>query len=85
MAVPLPVDPERLRREFPALDDGDLVAWAELTRRILVDPRQRGRILAEVLSLAARASEKRAGGVELEPAESTALAYVAALRKMQRS
>jgi hypothetical protein len=81
--VALPVDPERLRRQFPSLDDGDLGAFAEVTRRILADPMARARVLAEVMSAAARASEKQAGGVELEPDERTALAYVAALRKMQ--
>lgn len=81
--MPLPVDPERLRRQFPALDDADLAAYADVTQRILADPRSRGRVLADVLSAAARAAEKEAAGTALEPAERTAAAYVRALRKMQ--
>jgi hypothetical protein len=29
----LPVDPARLRREFPDLTDGDIAAFEEVTRR----------------------------------------------------
>ena len=81
--MPLPVDPERLRRQFPALDDDDLAAYAEVTRRVLADPRLRGRVLADVLSAAVRAAEKEAAGTALEAEERTSLAYVRALRKMQ--
>ena len=81
--APLPVDPERLRRQFPALDDVDLAAYAEVTQRVLADPRSRGRALADVLSAAARAAEKEAAGTALEAEERTSLAYVRALRKMQ--
>jgi hypothetical protein len=79
----LPVDPERLRREFPSLDDEDLRAYAEVTARLLAAPSARGRFLAEVMSAAGRAAEKQAAGAELGPDERTALAYVTALRKMQ--
>jgi hypothetical protein len=78
-----PVDPERLRARFPALQDDDLVAYAEVTRRILADPRQGGRVLADVASLARHAQEQEARGVALEPDERTALAYTRALQKMQ--
>jgi hypothetical protein len=81
----LPIELDRLRREFPALTDEDLAAYAEVTRRILADPRARGRVLAEMLSTAQRAREKEASGQALEPQERTALAYVSALAKMQRS
>jgi hypothetical protein len=79
----LPVDPERLRRQFPALTDEDLAAYGEVTRRVLADPRARGRVLAEVISCAERAAQKQASDGALDPDESTALAYVRALRKMQ--
>jgi hypothetical protein len=78
-----PVDPERLRSRFPALHDDDLAAYAEVTGRILADPRQGGRVLAEIASLARRAQEKEAQAAALEPDERTALAYTRALQKMQ--
>ena len=79
----LPVDPERLRRQFPALTDEDLAAYGEVTRRVLADPRARGRVLADVLASAALAAQKEASGAALDEGERTALAYVRALRKMQ--
>jgi len=79
----LPVDPERLRRQFPSLTDEDLAAFESVTRRVLADPRQRGRVLAEATALAQRAREKRAQDVPLEPAEREALSYASALAKMQ--
>lgn len=80
----LPVDPERLRRSFPSLDDEDLAAYAEVTRRVLAEPRSRGRVLADTLSLAQRAREKQSQSGPLEAEERLALAYVRALGKMQR-
>ncbi len=79
----LPVDPERLRRQFPSLTDEDLAAFESVTRRVLADPRQRGRVLADAMTLAQRAREKRAQDVALEPAEREALSYAFALAKMQ--
>jgi len=81
--VSLPVDPERLRRQFPSLADEDLAAFAEITGRILADPRQRGRVLADTMSLAQRAREKQAQEAALEPEERLALAYAGAIAKMQ--
>jgi hypothetical protein len=81
--VTLPVDPERLRRQFPSLTDEDLEAFAAVTRRILADPRQRGRVLAETMALAQRAREKVAQDVGLDDVEGRALAYAGALAKMQ--
>jgi hypothetical protein len=82
--VKLPVDPERLRERFPSLDDEDLAAYAEVTRRVLAAPRSRGRVLADTLSLAQRAREKESQSAPLEAEERLALAYVRALDKMQR-
>ena len=79
----LPVDPERLRQQFPSLTDDDLAAFEEVTRRILADPRARGRVLAETMTLAQRAREKQAQEIPLEPEERLALAYASALGKMQ--
>lgn len=79
----LPVDPERLRQQFPSLTDEDLAAFEEVTRRILADPRARGRVLAETLTLAQRGREKQAQEAPLEPEERLALAYASALAKMQ--
>jgi len=78
-----PVDPERLRARFPALGDADLVAYAEVTRRILADSGRGGELLAELASLARRAREKEVQGQALDADERTALAYWRALEKMQ--
>ena len=78
----LPVDPDRLRREFPALDDADVAAYLEISRRILGerDPTSRARITRETL---ARARAAREGGPRT-PEDTVALRYLAALEKMQR-
>ncbi len=81
----LPVDPERLRRQFPSLTDEDLAAYAEVTRSLLVDPARRGRRLAEVLAAGQRGREKEAASAPLDDDERHGLAYVRALGKMQKS
>ena len=75
-----PVDPERLRREFPALDDADLAAYLDVTRRILAerDPAARARLTRETLARA-RAARDGSG-----PADALAARYLAAIEKMQR-
>lgn len=79
----LPVEAERLRREFPALSDEDLAAYEAVTRALLAHPSSRGRRLAEILAGADRARAKEAAGVALEEEEGQALAYARALAKMQ--
>ncbi len=79
----LPVEPARLRREFPTLSDEDLAAYEAVTRALLAHPSSRGRRLAAVLAAADRAREKEAAGVVLEEEERQALAYARALAKMQ--
>ena len=79
----LPVDPERLRRQFPSLTDADLAAYAEVTRTLLADPAGRGRRLAEIFAAAQRAREKEAASAPPEADEGLALAYVRAMEKMQ--
>jgi hypothetical protein len=81
--VSLPVEPERLRRLFPALDDEDVAAYQAITRRILADPRSGGRVLADVMAQGQRAREKQASSLELASEERLALAYLDALAKMQ--
>ena len=78
----LPVEPERLRERFPSLTDGDLAAYAEVTRSLTL-PGARGRRLAEVFAAAQRGREKEAAAAPLEEDERLALAYVRALEKMQ--
>ena len=76
----LPVDVERLRREFPALTAEDLDAYAAVTRRILAarDPADRARITRETLA------RGRAAPTEPRDAdERLAARYVAAVAKMQ--
>lgn len=79
----LPVDAERLRSQFPSLTDEDLAAFEAVTRRILADPRRRGAVLAEAMTLAQRAREKRGQDAPLEDEERLALAYASAIAKMQ--
>ena len=79
--APLPVDVERLRRQFPALTDEDLDAYVAVTRRILaaLDPGDRARITRETLARGrvARTAEPR------DDDERLAARYVAAVEKMQ--
>ena len=85
MSPDLPVDPERLRREFPDLDEDDLAAYVEVTRRILADQKSRGRTTRGVMECATVAEGKRAAGQPLTPDEDLALRYRRAVGKMQRS
>lgn len=79
----LPVDSERLRRQFPSLTDGDLAAYEEVTRALLADPAGRGRRLGEIFAAAQRAREKEAAAAPPADDERLALAYVRAMEKMQ--
>jgi hypothetical protein len=77
----LPVDPERLRRQFPALTDEDLQAYVEVTRRILGGPPgERARLTREVL---ARGRQARDGAAPASAEDALALRYVRAVEKMQ--
>jgi hypothetical protein len=81
----LPVDPERLRREFPALTAEDVEAYAQVTRRILgAAPEARPRVTREALEGARRAREKAARGEALNDAETLLARYLDAVGKMQR-
>jgi hypothetical protein len=76
----LPVDPERLRREFPDLDEADLEAYVTVTRRVLSDPGKRGQAMRELMELARGARAKQTGRTA---DETLALRYLAAVEKMQ--
>jgi hypothetical protein len=70
----LPVDPERLRREFPELTDDDLDAYVAVTTRILAaKAADRPRLTREVLE---KGRQKK---------DTLSTRYVAAVAKMQRS
>jgi hypothetical protein len=81
----LPVDPLRLKAQFPSLTDDDLEAYGAVTRRILAapSPEERARITRETLALGRSAREKRAAGTALAANEEAALRYLGAVDKMQ--
>ncbi|HSB61911.1 MAG TPA: hypothetical protein VLI67_09335 [Vicinamibacteria bacterium] len=58
-------------------------AYVAVTRRVLADPRSRGRVMAEVMATAQRARELEAAGAALPEEEARALRYLNAVRKMQ--
>ena len=81
----LPVDLDRLRREFPGLTDEDVAAYVEVTRRILAAPAEgRGRVTRDTLAGARAARDKAGRGDPLTPAETVLARYLAAVEKMQR-
>lgn len=84
---PLPVDPERLKRQFPELTAEDLAAYEEVTRRILSEPsaEKRARLMRETLARGRQARDKHSGGAALTGAESLDLRYLRAVAKMQGS
>jgi hypothetical protein len=77
----LPVDVERLRRQFPDLTDDDVDAYVTVTRRILAarDPAERARITRETLARGRAARDNAPGDDEAR----LAARYVAAVEKMQ--
>ena len=77
----LPVDPARLRKQFPALSEEDLEAYVAVTLRVLADPKAKGKVLREVMALARLAQEKH--GAALTEPEALAVRYLAAVGKMQ--
>jgi hypothetical protein len=87
MTGSLPVDPERLRRQFPDLTADDLAAYTEVTRRILgeASPDKRARLLRDTLARGQQARDKRAAGAALTEGELLDLRYLQAVAKMQGS
>lgn len=81
----LPVEPERLRLQFPSLCDDDLAAYVQVTQEVLGQGAERGRRMAALLATARGAREKQAKGAALSAEEGLALRYLAAVEKMQDS
>jgi hypothetical protein len=81
----LPVEPARLRRQFPGLTDEDLQAYAEVTRRILAarGPAERARLTREVLARGRQAREGPASSAERSSEDALCLRYLEAVEKMQ--
>ena len=82
---PLPVDPARLRRQFPDLTDDDIAAFEEVTSRILGEdrPEARARVTRDILAQGRRARERSAARETLSAEDALAAGYVAAVEKMQ--
>ena len=80
----LPVDPERLRAEFPDVSSDDLDAYVQVTRRVLAaGPKERPKLIRQVLDGALDAKEKEAQGQALTDQERLWLRYRSAVDKMQ--
>lgn len=84
---PLPVDPERLRRQFPELTAEDLAAYEAVTRRILSESSadRRARLTRETLARGRQARDKQTSGGALTQDEARDLGYLQAVAKMQTS
>jgi hypothetical protein len=81
----LPVDPARLRAQFPTLTDTDVAAYEEVTRRILAErrPEDRAALTRQLVAQGRRARERAAAGERLSEDDSLAARYLAAVGKMQ--
>ena len=81
----LPVDPERLRRQFPELTEADLEAYEAVTLRILAEssPDRRARLTRDTLARGRQARDKQASGGALTADEARDLRYLQAVAKMQ--
>jgi len=82
----LPVEPARLRQEFPDLTEEDILAYVAVTKRILESAvKDRARVTREALEAGRAAREKAARGERLASEEALSMRYLAALDKVQRS
>jgi hypothetical protein len=81
----LPVDPARLRRQFPDLTDGDIAAFEEVTRKILGQPgaEARAKLTRQILAQGRQGRERAAAGTALSADETLAARYLTAVEKMQ--
>ncbi len=77
----LPVDPERLRKQFPTLSDEDLLAYVEVTRRVLAEPQAKGKAMRAILE-SGRAARSRPAA-ERSADERLHVRYLEAVDKMQ--
>jgi hypothetical protein len=85
MTNDLPVDPERLREQFPQLTDEDIEAYAGITRRILEKKgaAERAKLTRDIMETARTARVKAGTGDALTERERQALRYLDAVDKMQ--
>jgi hypothetical protein len=80
----LPVEPDRLRREFPALSDEDLAVYADVTRSVMaLEPDARGARVRELIEKARDARAKLELGRKVPESDLRLVRYLAALEKMQ--
>ena len=81
----LPVDPERLKAEFPDLTEPELKAYESVTRYVLAHPQERAAKMKEVMASAREAQAKADAGETLTTEEMVLIRYLHAMAKMQRS
>ena len=81
----LPVDPARLKEQFPELSADELQAYVTITRRVLAKPELRARAMREVMEQASGAEERAAAGARLNAEDALLVRYLRAMSKMQRS
>jgi hypothetical protein len=81
----LPVDPTRLREEFPSLTDEDLEAYVRVTRVVMAAGKARSRVMREIIGGAQEARQKVGQGHTLSDEEQLWVHYLSAVEKMQRS
>jgi len=81
----LPVDPARLKEQFPELAAEELEAYVAITRRVLAKPETRARAMRELMAQASEAQKKAASGERLKAEEALLVRYLGAVSKMQRS
>ena len=81
----LPVDRDRLKKQFPELTDADLQAYETVTQRILGNrnPMERAKVTRAVLETGRAAKAKAETGGMLTEDERQALSYLDAVGKMQ--
>jgi hypothetical protein len=81
----LPVDPARLRQQFPGLTDEDMAAFEEVTRRILSEnrPEARAVLTRRIVAQGKEARKRAAAGEKISDEESLSARYLAAVEKMQ--
>ncbi len=81
----VPIEPGRLKEEFPGLTTDELDAYVTVTKRVLAKPEARARVMRDVMAQADEAQRKASVGARLKPEEALLLRYLRALSKMQRS
>jgi hypothetical protein len=81
----LPVDPERLQREFPELTGDDLEAYVAVTRKVLAAGPKRAVLMKQIIEGARQAQQKMQEDATLSEQEKLWVRYLAAVEKMQRA